>query len=225
MYNPFFKTAITSNIFLKILYPEVFCCLIITGTSHRFSSRHAVSKEIDVNWEQLMSPASKGMLSMSQLLISASHIDGININHNPGRLIQHPESFRASLTQISKKACICFMTAHNKMDNIRTEMVYVPEEIQKCVEIIQSGKKDSLEKLLPNSFLRIQQAVEKCSRLANQVANDFDQLIELIGQVLEATSATISYREQQFKIKMKLVVNENIEHLERIKEQNNSWTN
>lgn len=159
-------------------------------------------QEIDVNWEELLVPAPTGVAIISQLMMNANQVDDISINHKPGPLIKNPESFHASLIQISNDACNTFSKAHNNMDIIRIKMIKVPDDVQKCIAIIEKGNKSKLQKDVPSLLYNIQKTAKKGFQLAEEVANDFNQLMELIGQVLEATFATMSYRENQLDNKL-----------------------
>ena len=170
--------------------------------------RTVVGKEGDVNWEHLLAPAPLGIAIMSQLMICASRVTDIRIDHKPGNLMRHPESFCTSLVQIGNDAYAAFSKAHSNMEQIRLEMVQVPTHVRECVKILKSENKAALEKFLPRRLGRIQEAAENGLKLSEEVSEGFNQLMALISQVLEATSASKGVKEQKLEAAVQAAIEE-----------------
>lgn len=122
--------------------------------------------------------------------------------------MRHPESFCTSLVQIGNDAYVAFSKAHSNMEQIRLEMVQVPTHVRECVKILKSENKAALEKFLPRRLTRIQEAAENGLKLSKEVAEGFDQLMALIGQVLEATSASKGVKEQKIEAEIQAAIEE-----------------
>ena len=170
--------------------------------------RTIVGKEGDVNWEHLLAPAPIGIAILSQLMICASRITDIRIDQKPGPLMRHPESFCTSLVQIGNDAYTAFSKAHSNMEQIRLEMAQVPTHVRECFNILKSDNEVAVEKFLPRRLVRIQEAAENGLKLSEEVSEAFIQLMALIRQVLEATSASKGVKEQKIESDIKAAIEE-----------------
>lgn len=173
-----------------------------------------IANEQGAEWEKFLSPAPMGIAIMGQVMIFSSRITDFQINtNNPGHLIIHPESFRATLAQISNEAYKAFDTAHRNMEKILFQMTQVPNYIQESVEIIKSGNQSAIEKMLKRRLDRIFEAASEGGKLSKEVSNAFKQLIELIDQVLIATTFSRGIREQQIAEQVEKDIEEEKERL------------
>lgn len=135
-----------------------------------------------------------GITYMSQLMICASRIEDIDLDKSVEKfpLIRHPESFRTTLVQISNDAYDAFRKAHSNMEKIQFQMVQVPGYFNDSLQVIKTNNKVAIEKLLPLRLKRIKEAAENGEKWSKEVSEYFENLMKLIGQVLEAIPLSIT---------------------------------
>jgi hypothetical protein len=154
------------------------------------------------NWSTLLAPAPMGIAVLSQLLIFTSHVADFPINKidkEKTPLIIHPNSFRTTLVQIANDAYNAFMKAHTNMEKIQLQVAQVPDNVKECVEIIKSGNKVAIDKLVPRRLEFIKQAADDGEKLSKEVCDAFDLLGKLIQQVLLAIAARGGAKEQEIQ--------------------------
>ena len=67
----------------------------------------------------------------------------------PFSILRHPESFRASLTQVSNLGVDAFLKAHSGMEAISMKTKLVPGYIEEVNEIVEEGEPEDYEDI-PN---------------------------------------------------------------------------
>ncbi|XP_023817670.1 uncharacterized protein LOC101157877 [Oryzias latipes] len=165
----------------------------------------------NANWEEHLAPAPLSIAIMAELVFISSIID-FSINKNPPKdgfkFIKYPDSFRASLMQISNSAWHAFNLAHKNMDQIRIHTFTVPDYMKAAVKILFQGNDEILETLLPNQLENIRSIADECVVLAESVEKKYEDVINIIQELLEACiNAEHFHGEELEKVRMKLEEN------------------
>jgi hypothetical protein len=155
------------------------------------------------DWIELLAPATVGVAIVSQLLIYASRLtsDFAFVQHTDDKdrfnLIKDPDSFRTTLWQIAKESYEAFAKAHNNMENFLLQMGQVPGYAKDCVMYVRSVDRAKLKTLFGRRLAKIKEAADDGARLTKQVCEAFDLLEQLINQVIESSSLTMSQIEKE----------------------------
>ncbi|XP_023817667.1 uncharacterized protein LOC101157387 [Oryzias latipes] len=165
----------------------------------------------NANWEEYLAPAPLSIAIMGELVFISSTTD-FSINKNPPKdgfkFIKYPDSFRASLMQISNSAWHAFNLAHKNMDQIRIHTFTVPDYMKAAVKILFQGNDEILETLLPNQLENIRSIADECVVLAESVEKKYEDVINIIQELLEACiNAEHFHGEELEKVRMKLEEN------------------
>ncbi|RVE64472.1 hypothetical protein OJAV_G00126270 [Oryzias javanicus] len=165
----------------------------------------------NANWEGYLAPAPLSIAIMGELVFISSIID-FSINKNPPKdgfkYIKYPDSFRASLMQISNSGWHAFNLAHKNMDQIRIHTSTVPNYMKTVVKILFRGNDEIVETLLPSQLENIRTIADECVVLAESVEKKYEDVINIIQELLEACiNAEHVYEEELKNIRMKLEEN------------------
>ncbi|XP_024117351.1 uncharacterized protein LOC112138920 [Oryzias melastigma] len=165
----------------------------------------------NANWEGYLTPAPLSIAIMAELVFISSIID-FSINKNPPKdgfkYIKYPDSFRASLMQISNSGWHAFNLAHKNMDQIRIHTSTVPDYMKTVVKILFQGNDEIVETLLPNQLENIHYIADECVVLAESVEKKYEYVINIIQELLEACiNAEHVYGEELENVRMKLEEN------------------
>lgn len=152
----------------------------------------------DANWEEYLTPAPLSIAILGELVFISSGTDFSIIDKNSERktfkYIKYPESFRACLMQVCNSGWNAFNEAHKSMDRIRLHTSVIPDYIKKSVQIIFNAPDNVIEKLLPSQLENIRSIADDCKNLAENVEKKYLDVINLIGELLEACiSAKLFY--------------------------------
>ncbi|RVE65125.1 hypothetical protein OJAV_G00133430 [Oryzias javanicus] len=165
----------------------------------------------NANWESYLAPAPLSIAIMTELVFISSIMD-FSINKNPPKdgfqYIKYPDSFRASLMQVSNSAWQAFHLAHKNMDQIRIHTSTVPGYMKAAVKILFQGNDEKVETLLPNQLENIRTIADECVVLAESVEKKYEDVINLIQESLEACINAEHFHGEELKnIRMKLEEN------------------
>nr|XP_034956961.1 uncharacterized protein LOC118077457 [Zootoca vivipara] len=159
------------------------------------SKGHDVRKETELlmkpyaNWEEFLMPAPISIAILGELIFISTGQGDFSINLLPPeggfQHLKYPESFKASLCQVSNRGWTAFNEAHVNMDQIRLLANGLPEQMKTIVRtLIQEA--EVVTALLPNQLRNLQTATEQCGGLAKAVRAKFTDVINLIQELLEA---------------------------------------
>ena len=171
------------------------CMADAAGANDSF--RLLVGIHTDVGWEQMLVLAPLSISLMGQIMQLASGLHDEPIDKNPGRLIQFPDSFNATLMQVINTVHRVFREAHNHMEKISTLMFRVPSDVRETAQMLNmSASVDiDIDRVLPVYVERIRVAAEQGEKLSREVECSFDHLMELINQVLVAVTTRARYEQ------------------------------
>ncbi|XP_078344814.1 uncharacterized protein LOC144630334 [Oculina patagonica] len=165
-----------------------------------------------VNWAEFLTPAPLSIALLGQLMLVAGEKDFSLENQRPEKgfqFIQHPESFRACLVQVSNTGWRAFNEAHKNMDQIRLYSAQVPDQVKKVVRTLVKGSEKDVKDFLPIELGKIDRNATECLRLAQAVEAKFEQVMDLTGELLEVASAARGYyqkAQEEIKIKQEIAL-------------------
>lgn len=149
-----------------------------------------------VNWAEFLTPAPMTIALLGQLMLIAGEKDFSLENQKPEKgfkYIKHPKSFRACLVQVSNTGWRAFNEAHKNMDAIRLYSAQVPDRVQKVVRTLVKGSEEDVRDFLPIELGKIERNSAECLRLAQSVEAEFEHVMDLTGEILEASTAARGY--------------------------------
>ncbi|KAJ6652935.1 hypothetical protein lerEdw1_010293 [Lerista edwardsae] len=141
------------------------------------------------NWEEFLMPAPISIAILGELVFISAAQGDFSINKLPPeggfQHLKYPESFKASLCQVSNRGWAAFNEAHVNMDQIRLLSSGIPEQMKTIVRTLFQ-EAEVLAALLPNQLKNLQAVTEQCGGLAKAVRAKFTDVIALIQELLEA---------------------------------------
>ncbi|UJR36843.1 hypothetical protein I4U23_029556 [Adineta vaga] len=153
--------------------------------------------EIDKEWETLMVSGPIVVGYMGNLMVLASKKD-FPFQAPVGyvyRYIRYPNSFRATLAQVSSDMYNALMGAHTAMDEIQLAIKQVPTHVKTALKLITSAKDAMLKSLLPGTLERIGNLATESANKANSTLLRFNQLQDLLAEIIELSASTQSTNE------------------------------
>ena len=101
--------------------------------------------------------------------------------------------------QVSNSGWDAFNVAHKSMDEMQLLTGKVPASLEEAHYILTEGTDEDVAEMLPIPLNEIRQAAEKCCSLAEDVEKKYDDVIQLISEVLGASSATREVNDEKLK--------------------------
>ncbi|XP_041087304.1 uncharacterized protein LOC121301771 [Polyodon spathula] len=180
----------------------------------KISKAEDVRKETELlmkpyaNWEEYLMPGPLSIAILGELVFISSNTD-FSINKNPPKdgfkYIKYPDSFRASLMQVSNSGWAAFNEAHKNMDQIRLHSNNVPNYMKMTVKTLLQDNIEIVQALLPAQLENIRTIADECTRLAESTEKKFTDVILLIGEMLEAClNSKQCYEEDIKNVQLKL---------------------
>ena len=105
------------------------------------------------------------------------------------KLLKAPESFRASLCQISNEGYFAFLEADTQMNKIRMMTNEIPEKLKNSLQILFNGSVKEVKQYLPIQLGRIKEISEECEKDAEKVVEEFTKVMKTLGEMQVATLA------------------------------------
>ncbi|EMP39666.1 hypothetical protein UY3_03108 [Chelonia mydas] len=152
------------------------------------------------NWEEYLMPGPISIAILGELAYIAAGQGDFSINKTPpvGRFkyIRHPDSFLASLTQVSNAGWHAFNIAHKNMDQIRLLSMSVPSHMKTIVQTLFQDL-EVVDALLPGQLNNMKSIADDCTELAKTVERKFTDVICLIQELVQAClSSKTQYKEE-----------------------------
>jgi hypothetical protein len=151
-------------------------------------------------WEDFIVPGPTVIALLGQLMVLSGKID-FSLQENAPRdgfkYMRHPESFRASLVQVSNDGWGAFMNAHKNMDKIQLYMQQVPAQVKTAIKILSQASPKLVERLLPITLNKIQEIGRTCVELSAETESKFADVMLLLGELLAVTESSRGTHEQQ----------------------------
>lgn len=173
---------------------------------------------IDYPWQQLIASGPSAINILGQLLVISTKID-FSLKDSAGsyqfQYIRHPQSYRATLVQITNDGYEAFRNAHSSMNTIQLYMAQIPGHIKTSLRILTSASQRLVQRMLVPSLNNIERIGRQCSKLASDTDDQFVNVMQLLGEVVEVTALTQGVHLQQFKeVEIQLNVSKATEHFQ-----------
>jgi hypothetical protein len=104
--------------------------------------------------------------------------------------IQYPDSFRATLVQLSHEMYEALLSAHNGMDRIQTFTAQIPGHINTTLKLVTRASPTMIKGLLPNTLANIIRLADICVTAANTTVEKFERLQNLIEEIIRVALNT-----------------------------------
>ncbi|XP_055349932.1 uncharacterized protein LOC129596625 [Paramacrobiotus metropolitanus] len=144
-------------------------------------------------WEKFFIAAPAAIALLGQLTVLGGQKD-FRINDRPPKgdfkLIRNPESFRATMAQVSHDGWNSFSVAHRNMDMIQLNMLAIPRRVQTVVKIMQKFSPAMIQRMLPISLNGIKEISQLCVTLSRDTEGEFRKVMALLQEVVEATQSS-----------------------------------
>jgi len=144
------------------------------------------------NWVQQITPVPMAVASLAQLaVLSTAHVDFKLIQPVGGfKSIKYPDSFKASLMQVSNEGYEAFNLSHIAMDEIRLTTLNIPGDMKMAVEILIKGTDREVEVNLAKVLNSIESAADTCLERSNDVVAKYESVRKLVDELLETGMST-----------------------------------
>ena len=154
------------------------------------------------NWDTFLSPAPQSIALLGHLIIISSDTD-FSLQDKKGSInfevLKYPDSFRASLVQVSHKGWDAFNKAHTSMDQIRLYSSNVDKHVKTAVKFLVAGSAEDVKLMVPNALKNIERIADDCLELATSVETEFVLVMKLIAELLEACTRAKGEQEENLK--------------------------
>ncbi len=149
---------------------------------------------IDGEWVHLMTAGPLSVNYVGNLLVLASKRDFplTRPPNFPFQHIKHPDSFRATLAQVSGSMYSALLGAHTTMDRIQLNVQQVPGHVKTALQLVIAGSPSLIELLLPKTLESIGRIANESASYARTTFEKFSSLQELIAEIIEASANTHS---------------------------------
>lgn len=152
------------------------------------------------NWEEKIMPAPYAIAILGQLIVISSMSDfPLTAPKDGFKYVQWPDSFRASLAQVSGEGYKAFNLAHNAMDEIKNATNMVPNFMKDAVSILIQGSDFDVKETLPVVLENIESIAIVCKERSEGVAKKFEHVMNIILELQQSCVQTKSVSEKELK--------------------------
>ncbi|CAM4765659.1 unnamed protein product [Rotaria magnacalcarata] len=169
--------------------------------------------DIDKEWENLMVSGPIAVGYMGNLMVLASKQD-FPFRTPAGyvyRFIRYPNSFRATLAQVSSEMYDALMGAHTAMDSIQLAIKQVPTHVKTAMKLISSASDSMLKTMLPRTLDSIARLATDSAYVANSTLLRFNRLQDLLAEIIELSASTGSSNEADINSMKDQIINSTFE--------------
>ncbi|XP_071125138.1 putative leucine-rich repeat-containing protein DDB_G0290503 [Mytilus edulis] len=153
-------------------------------------------------WDSLLTSAPTSIALIGQLMLIATESDFTLLENAPKdgfKYLKYPNSFRASLVQLSNMGWDAFNDAHMNMDSIRLHTTNLDSHVQTLFKIMNDGTNDELELLVPMTLRKIENIADECLELSVNTESSFDLFMKTISELNEASTIAKGVYEEKYK--------------------------
>ena len=180
----------------------------------------------------VMSSIPLAIYALGQLMIIASTVDDVSINHPPpwnGKFnhIKYPDSLRTTLLQISNRGYEAFNKAHFSMMTIHNYSKQIIRSVIDVEKLLKNATTAAVSEFASMRLDRVNAVVKNCQDECSQVIDTLSQLMDLMAEVLEAcVNSKLSSERLLQQLKKKTQEMENKERINKlaIGREPSAWT-
>ena len=170
--------------------PEKAISKINTGKDKKNDMMIMISSQ--AGWDQFLTPAPLAISLLGELILVSSKID-FSLEEKPPKdgfkFLNHPESFRTCLVQVSNDGWSAFNQAHTNMDQIRLYSSNVETHVRNAVKFLMTGTPDEIEQIVPMSLNKVSDIADDCKALAIGIEDKFVRVMDVTAELLETCTA------------------------------------
>lgn len=152
------------------------------------------------HWEDLVSPAPSVVNLLGTLLVAAKPAD-FSMRETPPvggfKYIEQPDSFQATLAQLSGSCSRAFVVSHRSMETIHDRMKKVPHYVKKAFKALRLKNKRVSQQILNLALGRLKEGATVCKTNADKTVNAFNYTLSLLGEIQVTTVARHSLQKKQ----------------------------
>ena len=164
----------------------------------KLDAQFMTQRNSDGNWEELMVSGPLIINYLSHLMVIASKKDFGFVRPSPDYVyeyIKYPNSFQATLAQLSGDLYEALLAAHTGMDRIQTFTAQIPSHINTTLKLVTRASPNMIKALLPNTLASIVRIADLCVDVASDTVDKFAQSQYLIEEIIRITlnSKTVNF--------------------------------
>ena len=151
-------------------------------------------EKIDGEWVDMMTAGPLTVNYVSNLLVLAGKRD-FPLSRPPRFTFQHiqnPNSFRATLSQVSGALYAALINAHTAMDRIQLNVEQVPGHVKTALKLVLAGSPSLIRLMLPKTMDAIGKIANESAAHAKTTFDKFVALQDLIAEIIQANTNTHS---------------------------------
>ena len=141
---------------------------------------------------EVLSEAPLAIATLSSLIVKGNQAFDTNIDHNVPeggfKFIKWPKSFVSSLAQVGHEGSLAFLKAHTNMNKIRLNSRNIPKLMKQITNIYESGQPSIIKLFINRPLITIRNSSIDNMRLAKEILDLFEKVINLIMEVIQATT-------------------------------------
>ncbi|OQV11800.1 hypothetical protein BV898_13925 [Hypsibius exemplaris] len=187
--------------------PKSCTALATTGSDAADSAEKDADLQfrLELPWENYLISAPTAIFLLAQLTVlsGAGDFAMTSLMNGKAQFVRYPESFSASLVQVSNEGWSAFNTAHRNMDSIQMYTYQIPRTVNNALRVIATAP-ISMPSATRNKFLRVHLSSmvdysKQCVALAQATELKFKFVMDLMGELLAGTSASKGEYEEKLR--------------------------
>ncbi|OQV24889.1 hypothetical protein BV898_01472 [Hypsibius exemplaris] len=175
-------------------------------TSDLLIAEDPAKMQLQFPWQHYLVAAPAAIYLLAQLTVIAGAGDFAltSLRNGKAKYVRYPESFSASLVQVTNEGWSAFNTAHRNMDSIQMYTYQIPRKVNDVLRIIASTSASGMSNTIRDKFLRtplnsLMDYATTCTALAKATETKFDGVMELMAELCEGTASSRGEYEQKLK--------------------------
>ncbi|XP_052087216.1 uncharacterized protein LOC127724324 [Mytilus californianus] len=113
--------------------------------------------------------------------------------------LKYPDSFRASLVQLTNIGWDAFNEAHINMDSMKLHMTNIDSHLKLLVNVMTEGTNDEVQYFSTKTLKKIGLIADECLKLSLDVEARFLLFMNVTGELLEASTMAKGFYEDKAK--------------------------
>lgn len=168
------------------------------GTQENVKNDLVIQGSLDQNWVQMIVPAPSAVNLLGRLGLLASRADDFPLTRPENgtyMLLKHPDSFKASLHQVTDWGWRAFRAGHSSMDIIAQRTSQLPKTLYDAVDVLVTEDHNLIAAFMPNYLDEAENHVHECIISAEQTRKKFVDMSEIVSEILQGSLSTKAWNE------------------------------
>lgn len=176
----------------------------ISGLNFRERAKKVADTEIEpyTDLTNLLTSPSHAIALMGHLLLIATDNDftlKTKSFKKQFEYLKYPDSFRASLVQLTNIGWDAFNEAHINMDSMRLHTTNIDSHLKLLVNVMTEGTSDEVEYFSTKTLKKIAKIADECLKLSLDVEGRFLLFMNVTGELLEASTMAKGFYDDKAK--------------------------